>query len=315
MQDMIAIFGTFEGITRADFYSDGSLKECTLNEAVKIKTPYGVLLPQYADDGVRRKFSKSLSFYKNGNLKSISLHDQTYIKTPVGVFPAELITFYESGKIKRLFPLNGKITGYWTEENEYELAQEFDFSFSFGKFRSKIIGIRFYETGELKGITFWTRDVIGIQPPIGEMQIRIGVGLYPDGRLKSVEPRIPTAVDTPIGIIMAYNSGAIGIHGDANSLAFYEDGRVKSLITCTDYITVTDKNGKKKTFGPDMKPSLFHVGKMEIIPLCISFSDGKVRFSNEEESFEIEQYIFTVKSYPQILRAECGDCSSCTSCG
>ena len=35
---------------------------------------------------------------------------------------AEQVSFYESGALKRIFPLNGTLSGYWTQEDEAKLA-------------------------------------------------------------------------------------------------------------------------------------------------------------------------------------------------
>jgi hypothetical protein len=40
-----------------------------------------------------------------------------------------LITFYEDGSIESLFPLNGQISAFWSEEEEGALARKFDFTF------------------------------------------------------------------------------------------------------------------------------------------------------------------------------------------
>jgi len=99
-----------------------------------------------------------LSFYKSGNIKSISLEQQTEISTPIGIFPAELVTFYEDGSINSLFPLNGQISGFWSEEEEGELAQKYHFSFPFGDFYAKIIGLRFYPDGRVRSLILWPNE-------------------------------------------------------------------------------------------------------------------------------------------------------------
>ena len=140
MESIQTKYGVLNGISSVEFYPDGSLKECILSALNRLATPYGELIPQYETDGIRRKYVKSLSFHQNGNLKSISFQKATIISTPLGAFPAELVIFYPGGEIKRLFPLNGKLSGFWSEEDEYQLAQEIEFSFSFGFFKQKVIG-------------------------------------------------------------------------------------------------------------------------------------------------------------------------------
>ena len=57
-----------------------------------------------------------------------------------------LITFYENGNIRRIFPLYGQINGYWTEENEYELAEEITLPVLGTELVCKPLCIHFYYT-------------------------------------------------------------------------------------------------------------------------------------------------------------------------
>ncbi len=314
MRSILTKYGALEGVSHVEYYEGGSVKECMVIRENRIATPYGLLIPQYEQDGVRRKYTKSLSFHENGTVKSISLQEQTAIKTSIGVFPAELVTFYASGAVKRLFPLNGKITGYWTEENEYGLAQEFEFSFPFGSFRKKIIGVHFYESGAIRSLTFWPRDSVTLQTPLGEVTARIGIALYPEGGIKSIEPYKPVTVDTPIGNITAFDRKAAGIHGDTNSLGFYEDGKVRYVTTSSDRILVKDSTGREKCYEPALKPSLLQVGKLSIEPLQIRFFDGKVQLGGET-MYDIGSCIFTIESSERIPGNACSECSGCDACG
>lgn len=316
MHTVYTKYGELKGISFAEWYKTGEVKECILNGRCEIATPYGVLVPRFEDDGVRKKYGKSVSFYENGCLKSISLQEQTTVKTPIGEFPAELVTFYASGSIKRVFPLNGKISGCWTEENEYELAQEFEFCFPFGSFRKKVIGIQFYESGKVKSLTLWPKDYVTIKSPIGEVKVRTGISMYSDGRIKSFEPHQPIEVNTPVGVVTAYNPAVIGIHGDANSLSFYEDGEVKSLMTSTNKIIVSDRQGRKVIYRPTLKPHLLDQDLIEIHPLGIEFFNGKIRINyRDEDTYEIDQYDFQVKKLPlEMHHRTCEGCSGCNAC-
>lgn len=308
-------YGILNGITSTTKYPDGSIKECTVNEFNKLATPYGELVPQYEDSGDRRKNIHSLSFYDNGNLKSISLHEQTKVATPVGIFPAEFITFHENGIIKRLFPLNGKLTGYWTEEKEYELAENFKFYLQVGSFTQKIIGIYFYKDGEIKSITFWPNDVIKIDTPIGSVAVRIGISFYDNGKLKSIEPNNPIYVDTPIGKICAYDIDPVGVHGDRNSLVFKEDGSLQSLLTSSDQIKVTAKNGDEVFYKPDLKMSLSSDVIMQPDPMQIEFFENKVKFNNHpEDVYVIDQFEFAITNSFYKLQNGTSCSGSCSSC-
>ena len=316
MQTISTKYGTLKGISSRELFEDGSIKSCMVTEFNELVTPLGILVPQYETDNVRRKYTSSVTFYNNGNIRSISLHQQTPIQTSIGKFPAELLTFYKNGSLKRLFPLNGKISAYWTEEDEYSLAQEFDFEFSFGKFKKKVIAVYFYESGSVKGLTFWPGDSVSIHSPLGEVEARIGITLYPDGQLKSFEPNAPIAAATPIGEITAFNPDAIGIHGDLNSFVFYEDGRIKSLMSSYNLVTITDQNGRKEAVSPRLKPSLLDEDKMAIMPLLIVFHDKQVGIGNRIiNQYNIDNCTFTIYHIPQVYKPRINDCSVCDACG
>lgn len=315
MNEIITKYGIIHGISTLESYSDGSIKECKLNEYNELETSYGILVPQYTEEEARRKYITSLSFYDSGNIKAIALQEQSRIETRYGSFPVELVTFYESGCVKRLFPLNGKITGYWTEDNEYDLCEEFELKLEFGSFKKKIIGILFYESGYIKSITFWPKDSIDIQTPAGPCNARIGMSFYENGHLKSCEPSKPTLVETPIGSITAYNTNVLGINGDINSLNFYENGKIKALITSTDRIIITDKANNIFIHEPSLKPNLFNNTIMDIVPVSIDFKEDKVIFNKDpQNSYDISSCLFNIEHFKQKINAACTSCSSCTGC-
>lgn len=310
--ELLTQYGTLEGVYFEELYDNGNLKECMLSELNEIKTRYGTLVLQYRNNEARKKHTKSVSFYPNGSLKSIRLQEQTAIQTPQGLLPAEMVTFYESGKIKGLFPVNGKITGYWTEEEEYELCPQFEFSFPFTSFKKKIISIRFYESGDVKNITIWPEDTVMIASSIGELEARTGFSLYEGMILKSLEPAKPTLVKTEIGEIWIYDPNALRMSADTNSLNFYKDGRIQSLITPYDAIEVIDESGKARVFEPGLKPNLFNPDVMEVVPLFIEFLDHAVRINHEAEyEYEFQKYSFVIKHFVRTVQSQCESCSAC----
>jgi len=284
MEEFWTKYGRLKGISNIEFYTEGAIKECKLNEYSEIKTIYGNLVPQYDEAEVRRKYKRSLSFYENGNIQSISFQNQTIIDTSIGKLPAELALFYENGEVKRIFPLNGKITAYWTEQNEYKLAEEFNFKFEFGVFKKKIIGINFYESGLVKSLTLWPRDFIEVSTSCGIIETRIGFSLYPNGVIKSCEPRKQTLINTMIGEIHAFDIEAIGINGDRNSLNFYEDGTIKSMSTSLEKITINGADGQVKTHEPGLKTNKFNPLATDVIPLKIEFYEDKIKIDDNEYS-------------------------------
>lgn len=315
MEKVKTKYGVLQGISYINYYQNNNVKDCTLNCANKLETIYGTFIPQYDDSKERRKFINSLSFYDNGNLKSIALDEKTYINTSIGTLPAELITFYEDESIKRVFNLNGKITAYWSEEDEYALAETIEFDLPVGNFKQKTIGVSFYENKALKSITFWPKNTVYITSPIGKVLTRIGLSFYPNGNLKSFEPYKPITLKTRIGTIAAYDVNPIGIHGDCNSVKFSIDGQIDSLITSTDKIEVINKSGEVKIYKPELKQSLLDEEKMDIIPLSIKFYNDKIIFNNsDDDTYSINDHIFNIESKPLKLKSSCSNCSNCSGC-
>lgn len=315
MQTYDSKYGTIKGIIESTHFENGGIRECIVNRYNGLCTPNGTFVPLFDAAGTRKKNINSITFYKNGDLKSISLQEQTLVKTPVGELPAELLTFYESGSIKRVFPLNGKISAYWTEEDEYGLAEEFTFNIGSLSLKSRIIGIYFYESGEVKSITLWPNETLEVSSPLGSVKIRTGISFYCDGKIKSLEPYDLLPVKTPIGTITAFDSRSNGINGDNNSLKFLNDGTIQSLITSTDIVSVTENNGKKHIYGPKIETSIIESDDTAVIPMRIEFSDGFVSFDGSDTKFEISQCVFSVRHYPRYLSKGCSDCSKCNLCG
>jgi len=272
-----------------------------------------MLVPLFQDNEVRRKTGKPITFYPNGCLKNLPLQDQTGIPTPLGLLPSEYLAFYEAGSLRRVFPLDGKLSGYWTEEDERNLAYEMDFQFSCGRFKSRIIGIQFYPNGSVQSITLWPGELVTVKSPL-PIEVRTGLSFYPGGELKTLEPARPTPVQTPVGTVYAYNCQALGLNGDANSLCFSEEGTLMSLLTSTDEIEITGKTGEKHLFRPGLSPNLFNPEVMDPVPLKVEFAGNKILlYQDGVKEFNILDHTFAVK--PLASQAGCSGCSSCTGCG
>jgi antitoxin component YwqK of YwqJK toxin-antitoxin module len=308
-------YGKLDGISSCEFYANGNMKGCMLQDRVEITTKHGVFIPQYQFDSLRKKHINSLTFYEDGSIKSIYLNRQSYVNTAIGMIPAEFITFYKSGCIKRIFPLNGQISAYWEENDELELADDLEFIFQFGSFKAKVIGLYFYEDGAIKGLTLWPNETVSIQTPIGEYISKMGISLYPDGSIKSFEPAFPIPLVTSIGLVEAYDINAIGINGDRNSVSFDNDGKLKSLITSTDKITVVEACGNKVTHLPLLKESLLEEGKMDIIPVRISFDNDMVDISGKSIGrYEIGRCSFRIGTHLRLNSNKCKGCLNCDIC-
>lgn len=306
-------FGILTGVTAYDLNPDKSLRDCVVSKYNEIKTSYGSLVPQYEDNGIRRKNIHSVSFFNNGAVRYISLQDQVLINTAIGLVSVEYLTFYEDMKLRRIFPLNGKLSGYWSEEDEYDLAKDIEFSFVFGKFACKAIGIQFYKSGCVKSITLWPKEKVDINTPVGLVSIRIGLALYESGKIKSLEPRLPIRVNTPIGFLTAYDVNANGINGDENSLCFTEMGELESLITSSDSIELRDNEGSTIVYEPGFTTNMLGEDDQELVPLKLEFTGNKVRFNGAEE-YDIDIYSFQIKKFTSKAKACCSSCASCSGC-
>ena len=283
-------YGVLKGITSAEYHENGILKRCTLKQKNIISIPCGIFIPQYEDDGKRKKLLKSMTFYENGNIASMVLQDPLSVNTRFGSLPAEMITFYESRTVKRIFPVFGSISAFWTEEDEYNISPELQINLPFDVFKGKVINITLYETGELKSITLWPKDTILIKTHASKIQTRIGFCLYPDGKIKSVESCGVLGVNTPIGIIFAFDPDALGIDGESNSLVFSEDGSVKSLITSVVQITVFCRDGKEIVHEPSFKKSYYFDDKLAVVPMKIRFFGGCVCFGKRKRETSDAEY-------------------------
>jgi hypothetical protein len=314
MDSIVTKYGELTGIVAADYYPDGALRECTLNSMNKLTTPWGELMPQYSDGGPRRKHTRSLSFYPGGVLKSVALHEQTAVATPAGVIPAELLTFYESERLCRIFPLNGQLTGFWSEADEYGLAPELALQLPVAEFKLKIVSLHFYESGAIQSVTIWPRDSLIVHAPCGDISVRIGFSLYPDGRVQSVEPLIPTPVKTPIGTIGAYDLNAVGISADRNSLCFTPTGAVESLVTSSDRIILTAPDGPQICYEPGWAPSLCDDEKMEPVPLQIEFTSGGTAIFDRHAAYEWRKHDFVIESRLLKIERVCDQCSGYEEC-
>lgn len=315
MTEIRTKFGVLKGAAYCSYYEDGSIKELTLLEQNNLKTSYGDFIPQYLDDGVRRRRITPLSFYPNGNLKNLPLQTQVNIATSIGVLPTEFVSFYPGGSIKRVLPLHGQLSGFWDEEDEYNLAQEFIIDLPSIMLKQKILAMRFYEEGSLQDLTLWPKDTVSIDSPIGNVKARIGISLYPDGRLKSFEPAVPLPVDTAIGTISAYDSRAIGIHGEANSLRFSTAGTIENVVSSSHRIKVFDKNGREYIYEPGRQANMFNPDVSDMVPLNIEFLANKVRFNHsEEDEYDLADCSFFVEPLALPTENTCSSCSSCTAC-
>ncbi len=309
-------YGALDGVSNSMTYSDGSLKSCRLNAENRIVTSVGEIIPQYrvAEWGERqKKHVSSLSFFKSGQMKSASLDHQMPLQTPIGFFQAEFVTFYEDGSINRIFPLNGKVDGYWSEKNEGELAERLDFDLSVGSFSAKIINLHFYPSGALKSLTLWPGERIMVETPMGPMQIRTGFSLYEDGSMRSVEPATAVELVTQIGIVKAFDAEMLGMNADQNSVQFSPEGALISVKTIHTGVRVLNSNQIETIVEPLETSSLIDMTVMRTVPMQIDFTEDKVKIAAEHSySFDITQCTFATYERAKVIRESCASCSGCS---
>ncbi|MBC2603474.1 hypothetical protein [Puniceicoccus vermicola] len=319
MKTMECQYGELRGITNFMTYKSGSLKSCIVDTRNEVTTSAGTLVPQYRPPVLgerQKKYRSSLSFFENGQIKSAALDDSTPLQTPLGVFHAELVTFYEDGAVNRVFPLNGKIDGYWSEQNEGELAEVFDFDLPVGQFSAKIIALHFYPSGALKSLTLWPGEKIVLQSPVGEISARTGFALYENGSLRSLEPAEPANLLTPIGVIAAYDPEMIGMNADQNSVQFDPEGNLISVKTVHTGIKVIEEDGSLRQIEPVEAPSLIDIFEMRTVSMQVDFTGELVQIEADRiYAYNLEETDIATFIRSQVLRDACSACAGCGSGG
>lgn len=313
-------YGIYGGVTSTDYYPDGKLQSICLEERNVILTHAGELIPFYGDETLRRKHKASVTFHQNGMIKAIALAEQQEVMTPIGSLPAELITFYDTGEICRAFPLDGKLSGFWSEEDERALNVPLTFDLGFTSFTAMISGIGFYKSGQIKSITLFPKEIISVAAAHNDsISTRQGFSLFENGALASLEPAEPTLIETPIGFLSAYDVTAHGINADINSLAFDEHGRVTRIVTSTDKIAV-QVNGIQ-TLSTHAPRTAFTTedDSVMIQPLSLSFD-------YDDKTVHITDPVYGMMCYPfsssfilshgknDVVGCASGDCSTCHLC-
>lgn len=218
------------GVESIIYRKNGSAESCRFSQENKIRLGNNLLIPRFSEPDYRCKYREALSLYESGEIKSIYLEGIQEINTPLGKQQAELISYYESGALHRIFPLYGQISAYWSEESEKELAPELTIEVGDNQITGKVSCICFYESGKVKSITLWPGENFVVRAGDYEITGRIGVSFYESGAVKSVEPIFHTYIEVDGKKHHVYNPFANGISGDKNSLVFDEKGNVIDYV-------------------------------------------------------------------------------------
>ena len=299
-------YGILKNAMLAGSYKSGEPEEYKLEEENILKVGEYTFIPLYGSGELRRKEFPQIKFYKNGNLKSLALMEPTKISTDMGEYEAEKISFYEEGEIKRVFPLDGRMSGYWTEEDEEKLAKIQEFKLPFGDFKAKVMTLNFYKNKKLKSVTFWPKERVEVKVVNTKIKVKVGISFYESGLISTCEPSMPTIIKTPIGDIEAFDKNVIGIHGDDNSLKLYEDGNIKSMITSTNVIKVLGKDGTSVSHSPKEIRLYSSSEVLDTITVQIKFIDNKVIIDKEYE-YDIKENTFVISSFGEKKLTLFGD--------
>ncbi|MEI8033357.1 MAG: hypothetical protein WCH05_08435 [Chlorobiaceae bacterium] len=297
MESFSTIYGELRGVEFRSLFSNGKTDGCQVTEPNTLTSPYGTLVPQYEAEDMGRRAVKPLYFYKDGSLKSLALQSQTILKTPVGAIPAELVTFHKSGSIKRIFPLDGKLSGFWSWKHEFALAEPLTFDSPVGELTAKVIGLQFYESGVLKSITLWPGQNLTVHTPLGEVTVRKGLAFYESGGIRSFEPLKKMEIETPIGLMTAYDNEPNGIHGDINSVQLSEDGSIEAFSTVDHAVRVSGDDAADELFHPGVKNNVCGDERKVSVPMKVRFERKRVIFhDNPDFSFDLDKSRFELRA-------------------
>ncbi|MGJ3524202.1 hypothetical protein ACR4XJ_14375 [Nitratidesulfovibrio sp. D1] len=244
----------FPGAVVRCLHPDGSPAEVLLEARIELSTPAGVLVPQYVPEDPRRQRVQPVELHPGGGLKAVSLQERVVIETPAGPMAAERVTFHPGGRLRRVFPLDGKISAYWSVENETALAVPQRMETPIGVVTARIISAHFFPSGALRSVTLWPGERVTIATPQGPASVSVGFSFHESGALRSFEPDAPFEAKTPVGVLLAFDTDPEGgMAADLNSLQFDEGGSVTALTTATDKVVVTCNAVAEA--GPDAWPA------------------------------------------------------------
>lgn len=295
MTTLCTPYGKLNDVEFRSFHPNDKVEHCIARKPSPLKTPFGTLIPQYEAEDMGRRSLKPIYFHSDGSIKSMALQSQTILSTPVGDIPAEFVTFHPNGSIRRLFPLDGKLSGFWSWKHEFALASTLNIPTPAGTLEAKIIALHFYESGALKSVTLWPNQKVNINTPFGLIEVRKGIAFYESGALRSFEPSRKTALKTPIGTLMAYDNDPNGIHGDVNSVQLRESGAIASLRTIDHAVRVMISHDEELFFEPGVKRNVCGDERKIQVPMSIRFDTSTVTFhENPRFSFDLTRHCFEI---------------------
>jgi len=309
-------FGILGGVSSMDRSPNGSLKSVNLTEKNVIVTHAGELYAAYTQTA-RRKHKPSVEFYENGLVKAVALEEQQEVLTPIGELPAELVTFYESGELHRVFPVDGQISGFWSEEEERAMNIPLSFDFGFTTFTALLSCLCFYKSGAIKSVTLFPDEIITVDTPLGTFTVRHGFSLYETGELKSFEPSVPVHIQTPVGLLTAFDTMSVGVSADENSVTLSEGGQVIGVKTNANRIMAQVDGGPVRWHSPVQKPHPCSDELPYYQPLELTFDDESITITDDKaHTYPLSISHFSVSTFADgSMGCSPADCASCTLCG
>ncbi|GFK93286.1 hypothetical protein NNJEOMEG_01117 [Fundidesulfovibrio magnetotacticus] len=305
------LYGPLGPVDFPEYGPDGALIGCVPAAPLALETPLGRLNAQHSTDDARRPKVHPIEFHPDGSLKSMALEERTVLPTPLGPLPAEFVSFHPDGELRRVFPVYGKLSGYWTEKEEATLNDPLTLETPAGSITARIAGVQFFPGGALKSVTLWPGESVEIETPLGRQKARIGISFHESGALRSFEPAALTPVPTPIGILEAFDPDALGIHGDVCSLEFGPDGEPVALSTPMNTVEAALPDGKPRRFAPTRVPNLCDERVQDVKPLRVRFQGGAALLGEDPApAFPLDTARFTVGRLLEGLfapiRYDCG---------
>lgn len=306
MKELNTRYGMLHGVVQETSHAGGTPDLVFLNAPNLLHLPFASVVPLHHIEDHGRRRETPILFYPNGGLRSLPLQASTLIPTSCGILPAEALTFYSTGEIRKVFPTAGKLSGYWTEEQEQEHAPLCQLRIASELVSAKVINVHFYKSGALQSVTLWPKERISLRAAHSTVQVRTGVSFYANGSLKSYEPAEPVLVNTPIGDIMAYDNQPLGVSADVNSLQFAPTGEVVGVTTVSSRVQVFPSDRMPEELGPYRVQSFCEEADTEVRALRLRFEDGWVLFFGEhEEHYPLADTQFATFHSKQVPLASC----------
>jgi hypothetical protein len=314
--------GLLKGVVGEIVDCNGILLSCMLGKRNEISYQGEIYIPKYTEEDFRTRYRDAVKFYRDGALKSVYLEEPQEINTPVGKMNAELVTFYQSGHLHRVFLSYGQISAYWSEEEEAERLGMYEVNAYGQKLKARISCFQFYESGAIKSITLWPGESITVCTSAGSIRVRYEISFYESGSIQSVEPDRPVKITKDAIDYYAYDNQAVGIGNGSNSLSFYEDGRIKSLKSAVSAVIISDSN-KEIRIAPEYRMSMTDMEKTEIIPIKVAFEEERLIITNSDGV--LHHFLLTgselktellLKNFLTLTEAtKCSGCSGCNHFG